>query len=100
VENWLQADLSEPPSLQATANAASISERQLQRKLAEENISFREILSQLRYKRARQLIGSTDATISEIAIELGYSALPNFTRAFTYWSGLSPAEYRAQKNQR
>ena len=36
-------------------------------------------------------------SIGEIATRLGYTELPNFTRAFRKWTGVTPAAYRSSK---
>ena len=48
---------------------------------------------------ASRLAASEEATlkllsITEIAIKLGYSELPSFTRAFRKWTGRTPLAYR------
>ena len=36
----------------------------------------------------------TAGSVGEIAAQLGYSELPNFTRAFRKWTGMTPVAYR------
>jgi AraC-like DNA-binding protein len=45
---------------------------------------------------ARELLEDTEATMSEIAEQLGYSDQGNFTRAFHRWASVSPTEFRAR----
>jgi len=44
--------------------------------------------------RARQLLDVTDATIAEIAHEVGYADAFYFSRHFRRHHGMSPSEYR------
>jgi AraC-like DNA-binding protein len=39
-------------------------------------------------------LGSSQLTLLEITERLGYSTLPNFSRAFRRWTGETPAAYR------
>jgi len=50
----------------------------------------------LRMARARQLLDGSDATIAEIAAEVGYDDPFYFSRHFRKHHGMSPSEYRAR----
>jgi len=76
------------------AKLAELSVRTLQRKLAEEGADFSDVVEQVRHELAVDLLENTDVTLTEIAGELGYSTLPNFSRAFKRWTGTSPGEFR------
>ena len=41
-----------------------------------------------------QLLRYTNQSVSEIAYELGYADLSNFSRAFRKWTGKSASEFR------
>ena len=43
---------------------------------------------------ATSLLSRTDYTLEQIADELGYSDVANFSRAFKRWSGRSPSSWR------
>lgn len=47
-----------------------------------------------RIDRARELLGSGDATVKEIAAEVGFRGAEPFTRAFHARVGISPSRYR------
>lgn len=83
------------PQLENIALALNITPRTLQRKLQDENTSYRELSDTIRYELASTLLKYKELTISEIAYKLGYSELKNFRRAFKQWSGLTPADYRS-----
>lgn len=51
------------------------------------------VLVQMRMSRAVALMRETDKTISEIAIEVGYQELSNFSRAFKKFYEESPTNY-------
>ena len=71
-----------------------LSERTLQRRLAQEGTTLRAIVAQQQYGRARDLLSDSALSIADVSARLGYGNPPAFTRAFRKWSGLTPAEYR------
>ena len=83
--------------IENAASQTGLSVSTLQRRLRNMNTSYSEILENLRFKLARQLLSQTATPIAEIATDLGYQHLANFSRAFKRKSGLSPILYRAKK---
>jgi AraC-like DNA-binding protein len=83
------------PQLENVALALNITPRTLQRKLQEENTSYRQLSDTIRYELASTLLKYKELTISEIAYKLGYSELKSFRNAFIQWSGVTPAYYRS-----
>ena len=73
------------------------SPRTLKRRLAEENTTFSAIRDDVRRQRALLLLDDRRLSIGEVATRLGYTELPNFTRAFRKWTGVTPAAYRSSK---
>lgn len=53
-------------------------------------------VSSLRLAKARQLLATTNWSIQEIAVTLGFSELPAFTRFFKKQCGISPRCFRIQ----
>jgi AraC-like DNA-binding protein len=84
------------PDIDAVAEKLSLSSRKLQRKLSEEQTTFRGILQETRFNLAKQLLKQNVHTISEISYILGYSDLGNFSRSFKKYVGLSPQAFREQ----
>ena len=82
------------PSESHIAKKLNISERTLQRKLKDENCSFRELLATTRQSLACQHLKDLNIPVNEISFLLGYSEETNFARAFKRWTGMSPSEYR------
>lgn len=82
------------PSLPAIARELRMSPRTLKRKLAEHGTTFTSIRDDMRRQRALLLLDNRALSISEVAAKLGYSELPNFTRAFRKWTGVTPLAYR------
>ncbi|HEV7555094.1 MAG TPA: AraC family transcriptional regulator ligand-binding domain-containing protein [Kofleriaceae bacterium] len=78
------------------ARALSMSPRTLKRRLAEHDTTFSAIRDDVRLQRALLLLDDRTRTIGEIATLLGYTELPNFTRAFRKWTGMTPNAYRGR----
>jgi len=88
-DRWLTID--------QASDALGTSPRTLQRELSAEEKTYSEIFEEIRAESARDLLGRTDASLSEIAEQLGYSNLSNFNRAFRRWAAVSPREFRIQR---
>jgi AraC-like DNA-binding protein len=84
------------PSFTAIAREAGQSPRALARRFAEEmGMTWREALRRIRMIRAVEALASSDASVTEIALSVGYSSLSAFNAAFRDLTGKSPSEYRA-----
>ncbi|WP_037986030.1 helix-turn-helix domain-containing protein [Thalassobacillus devorans] len=59
--------------------------------------SFREMLIQIRIQKAKELIETTDNSIQEIAMEVGFNQPNYFSRVFKSATGKTPREYRNLK---
>ncbi len=81
-------------SIEAVAERLHMSDRTLKRQLAAESTSFSTLVDEVRYRHATSLLSRTDFTLEQIADELGYSDVANFSRAFKRWSGRSPSNWR------
>jgi AraC-like DNA-binding protein len=81
------------------ANLVSMSSRTLQRRLADHETSFNELLDQVRFDTAKQLLRDDSISISNICYELGYENPANFTRAFRRWAGVTPRQHRKLSRQ-
>jgi AraC-like DNA-binding protein len=78
------------------ATRLHVSTRTLKRRLAEHGTTFSEILDDMRRQRALLLLENRELAIGEVAARLGYTEVPNFTRAFRRWTGKTPAAYRGR----
>ncbi len=82
------------PELEQIAPQLELSPRSLRRKLAEQGLSFRSLLDELRCELAKRYIEDPGLTLVEMAYLLGYSDQSTFQRAFRRWIGQAPARYR------
>lgn len=85
------------PKQAVIASELNLSLRNFQRKLANANTCYSELLQQLRYEMACQYLKSSQYQIIEIAYLLGFTDPSNFGRAFKRWNGLSPYHYRQKE---
>jgi AraC-like DNA-binding protein len=83
---------------QATVRAVSrrlgLSVRTFQRQLAAHGLVFKQLVDDVRHELALRHLGDPTATLTDIALLLGYSELSAFDRAFRRWTGVSPLEHR------
>ena len=80
--------------LVAASEVLGVSSRTLKRYLKAEGTSFSEVVDQWRFKKSLSLLADSNNTINEISQMLHYSNTPNFIRAFTRWTGVTPMRYR------
>jgi AraC-like DNA-binding protein len=84
------------PSFEEIARATGQSPRALARRFADEmGMTWRETLRRIRMIRAVEALAQSDASVTEIALAVGYSSLSAFNAAFRDLTGKSPSEYRA-----
>lgn len=85
------------PNIQAVAKELSMSDRTLQRRLTEENTSFKQLLILARQEQAREYLANPAFDIKEVAYLLGYEDQNSFYRAFRLWEGVTPSNWRTQQ---
>ena len=79
---------------EALARQLHMSARTLQRALATEGTSLREIMDGLRRDLAARYLAEPDLALGEVAFLLGFTELSSFWRAFKRWTGTTPAASR------
>ena len=77
-------------SIRSVAGRLALSERTLQRRLAQAGTTFHELFTETRSELSLQLLKETDLPLSEISHRLGYSAPSAYTRAAFRWHGKAP----------
>jgi len=78
------------------AKRLHMSRRTLQRKLAEVDTTYLQLVDDTRRDLALRYIEDETRSIGDIAFTLGFSQQSAFTRAFRRWTGLNPTEYRSR----
>jgi len=89
-ECWLSVD--------EAGEVVNRSVRTLQRRLSMEQQTYSNLLQQCRMEMSGDLLENSNATIAEIAHQLGYRNQGNFTRAFYRWAKVSPSEFRKHRS--
>ncbi|MEH6453998.1 MAG: AraC family transcriptional regulator [Psychromonas sp.] len=72
--------------------------RTLQRRLDKLGVNYTKVLEQVQLQEAQYYLKNSDVTITIIAVGLGYSDLPHFSRAFKRLAGISPSDYRKKNS--
>ena len=81
------------PSLMQLADRLHLSQRTLQRRLAKYDLSFQQLLDDVRQQLCRQYL-QQQVSLSDIAQLIGYSDQSAFTRAYKRWTGTTPLQQR------
>ncbi len=61
---------------------------------AHTGMTFQEFVADVRVSRACELLGTTDHSIIEIALDCGFRELTTFNRAFRKYRDMTPSQYR------
>jgi AraC-like DNA-binding protein len=80
------------PTLASLSQRAGMSQRTLQRRLAESNTSFQRLLRQVLHETSDELLARESLSHGEIAFLLGYSEESAFSRAYKSWTGRPPRD--------
>ena len=96
---YLSLHYRESLTAESLAEICHLSESQLRRQfLAAYGMPPIAYRNTLRCKIAAELLGCSNLSISEISDQVGYSTPSDFYRAFRLFKGISPSEYRKQRN--
>lgn len=94
-EEYFQQHFHEEITEEHMAKEMNLSKRQISRVIREiYGKSFRQILIEERLNRAAQLLVTTERSVEEIAISVGYASLSGFYSAFQQKFGVSAGRYR------
>ncbi len=96
---WLMKRLmaTRRPDMRAIARELALSERTLQRRLAEEGTRFQGVLAEARRELAHEYLANGQLDMGDVAFLLGFDDQNSFFRAFRQWEGETPARWRAQR---
>jgi AraC-like DNA-binding protein len=82
---------------QAVARVLNVSARTLQRRLAEEGVTYQALVDRARKDAASRYLGNANLAIGEVAYLVGFSEPAPFHRAFKRWFGVTPERFRQQQ---
>lgn len=96
IQFWLKTNLTASITQQELAQQFGISQRSLTRRFKAANgITVGKYWHQLKIEAAKELLTSTNLSIQEVALELGYQDQGHLTRLFKKTLCLTPKSYRA-----
>lgn len=81
-------------TIERCAARLDASPRTLQRRLTEQGLRFSEIVQEQRVEVAKRALRDAAQSLSDIALDLGYSDQSSFGRAFKRWTGVTPQAFR------
>jgi two-component system, response regulator YesN len=94
----IKEDLDDPVSFDQLARELCLSKPALSRRFTRTiGVSYRRLLNDSRIARARELLSSSEYTMTEIAQIVGFGDLPRFDKVFKAVEGASPSTYRQQQ---
>ena len=94
IRNIIQTMEGEIPSLESIAKMHFVTARTLRRKLKDRGVTFQQLVNEELSKKALNYLSTTDLTIEQISMRLGYSESASFIHAFKRWTGKTPKAYR------
>ena len=94
VTAYIGENLMQPLQLDVVAQKYGFSGRTLLRLFKDQlGMTFGTYIRVARIARAIELLTDPNATVTEVAFEVGYSSLSSFSRAFQQLTGVKPREY-------
>lgn len=94
IRELLAGQLADSPGLEQLAQQMHCSPRTLRRHLQALGTHYQELLDDLRFERAKDLLCQEGWPVGRIAEELGFSESASFRHAFQRWSGIAPSHFR------
>ena len=82
------------PKVEDVAESLGLSTRTFQRKMAQTDLSFSDMIQETRRELAVQYLKQSEISVTDISYMLGYSEVGSFTTAFRKWHQITPSEYR------
>lgn len=95
VERLLLASLhTGEANIGTVADKLGVTRQTLWRNLKAENVTFEQVLDDLRRRMALEYLANRKVSVHETAYLVGFSDPAAFSRAFKRWTGMSPSEAR------
>lgn len=94
VRRLVGADATQRWRAGAVARQLGMSEATLRRRLEREHTSFRRVLQEVRMGRALVLLQSSELSVLQVALEVGYDSVSQFSARFRRHFGQSPRQLR------
>jgi AraC-like DNA-binding protein len=85
------------PQMSQAAQLLNMSTRTYRRRLAEEDLSFQQLLDTVRLEHVDYYLTKTNLPMFSIALNVGFNDTSNFRRAYVKWTGKTPQQARRNK---
>src|SRR5262249_29516740 len=82
--------------MKSIARELGLSARTLQRRLADEGVTYQELVDDARKQAASRYLNNSHLAIGEVAYLVGFSEPAPFYRAFRRWFSTTPERFRLQ----
>jgi AraC-like DNA-binding protein len=82
------------PQMPLLASMLNVSPRTYRRRMAEEDVSYQQLLDRVRTEHADHYLKTTYLPLASIAYMVGFNDVSNFRRAYIKWTGTTPREAR------
>lgn len=96
VRDFILEDITTEHRIECVADALSLGERTLRRRLTDEGTNFRELYTDIRLSIAHELLDSTGINVETASWRVGYAEPASFVRAFSKRYGMTPGAVRKQ----
>lgn len=92
---WLEQRFPDgEPSLAEAARSFALSERSLQRRLADEQLTWLRLVDNTRRALAERHLHAPGMSLTQLAFLLGFADISSFSRAFRKWFGVPASQLR------
>ncbi|KIL41862.1 histidine kinase [Gordoniibacillus kamchatkensis] len=99
IAKYIETHYREELSLHDIAARFFLSREYISRKFKQEfGVNLSDFLTEIRMRKAKLLLQNPNLRISEVAADVGFSDDKYFSKVFKKATGLSPAEYRKQRD--
>lgn len=96
--NFIKNNFTEDISLDDIASSVSLSKSYFMRKFKEyTGCTVNEYLTSVRCKYAKHLLSQPNSSVTEVALQCGFSDISYFTKVFKKNIGVLPSQYKSQK---
>lgn len=94
VINLIELNIANKWSLRMLSEEFNMSEIAIRKRLESEGVVFRELLMEIRMKKAISLLIEGERTISQISEEIGYNNISYFISYFKKFFGITPKQFQ------